>query len=506
MTAWNLLFQGVSVALALVAGLVMVPLYVRHIPLDLYGAWLASGNILAWAVLLDPGIAALVQQRCAQHFGAGQNEQVAETFTAGLLATSLLAAGLALTGAIFHSHLGAILNVESRIIEGGVGQAFLLALIGSVMTFVSHTTTAFGAGLQSRIAAGLIPSLAWAMSLALTAVLLMQGWGVVSLGWAAIAQGVFRIVGTSGYAWYRWRDLAVPIRFNTAGLRSFASLSGDTFLSRLTAQLFNSCEGFLFTRIVGPDAAASFLLIKRGPDVARMLLERPIAAALPAISSMAGDERARAAIVSIITRFLRLALWSHLLFVAAFVVLHRHFIGLWIGAQFWQGHIINGVIVLGASSAALCAMLHQLAYGLGAVSRSSRILFAIGLPTIVLGAVATSLLGPAGYVGCMVLVLLPCAVVFLFPVLLEAGNLDRGRLLRVLLSEVGPSLLSFACACGVGALLPASSWIAFTVAAATMSIVFVSALALLSRAARTELQALLRLVLGPVRVVSRSST
>ena len=72
-------------ALSLGASLFTVPVNIAHIPLDVYGAWLASGNILAWATMIDPGFGLLTQQQVATTYGSGNLDGTGKIITGGVL-------------------------------------------------------------------------------------------------------------------------------------------------------------------------------------------------------------------------------------------------------------------------------------------------------------------------------------------------------------------------------------------------------------------------------------
>jgi len=82
---WNVFFHFLIMALSSGAALFTVPVSVSHIPLDLYGAWLASGNILAWATMIDPGFGMLTQQQVAVTYGAGNLNSAGKIITGGVL-------------------------------------------------------------------------------------------------------------------------------------------------------------------------------------------------------------------------------------------------------------------------------------------------------------------------------------------------------------------------------------------------------------------------------------
>lgn len=76
-TIANLIFQYASLLLA-ITGIVLTPLYLRFIDLKLFGAWLASGNVIGWLAMLDPGLNELLHQQVAKFWDGKAAERIAK--------------------------------------------------------------------------------------------------------------------------------------------------------------------------------------------------------------------------------------------------------------------------------------------------------------------------------------------------------------------------------------------------------------------------------------------
>ena len=57
---WKLFIYYFAIVCTLVSGILFVPLYGAHIPIEIYGALLASGNILFWVSAFDMGLVAFL--------------------------------------------------------------------------------------------------------------------------------------------------------------------------------------------------------------------------------------------------------------------------------------------------------------------------------------------------------------------------------------------------------------------------------------------------------------
>ena len=54
----------------------MVPLYLKYISAETYGVWLATGNVLFWLGVLDPGFSQVIVQRISLYYGADNLSKV----------------------------------------------------------------------------------------------------------------------------------------------------------------------------------------------------------------------------------------------------------------------------------------------------------------------------------------------------------------------------------------------------------------------------------------------
>ncbi len=68
-TKWNLFFFYLRTFVGLANGILIVPLYLKYIDNSLFGIWLASGNILTWITIIDPGVGDVLIQKISYAYG-----------------------------------------------------------------------------------------------------------------------------------------------------------------------------------------------------------------------------------------------------------------------------------------------------------------------------------------------------------------------------------------------------------------------------------------------------
>ncbi len=483
--AWNLIFQALTIGLAMVSGLVMVPLYVKYLPLEVYGAWLASGNLLAWISLFDPGISTLIQQRAAQQLGARNHAALGQTLAVGLIATFCVMIVLAIGGGFVGWKLQSILGVKRDVMIQGVTHAYSLALLGAVLALLANALIAFNMGLQSAIGAGLSTTIAWGASIVATALMLKAGFGVVSMGWAAIIMSVVRTLGAAIDLAWRWRLVRARIWTGLSGVWSFFQLLREVLLARITGAILNNSEGYVLTRITGAAPAASFLLFKRLPDVGRLLLERPTMALLSPFSRLVGTGDGPA-VAAVMARILRINIWLTGLYLVGFGALQHGFLRIWVGEKFWLGSTAGWIVVGAAATAANVSNFYHLLFSLGEIKRSSRLITIGGILTLVTGVLGTYFMGPIGYAIALGVCSLGVVLAGLLPALrtrLKSAADDPFRGLgRVLVGAA----VAMAGGIGAGAMISVNSWPGLVLAALGISSVYAFLLAVCSADFRRE--------------------
>src|SRR4028118_387842 len=87
---WNLIFQYGYVITNIINSLILLPLYLKNIRADTLGIWLATGNILAWMTLADPGIGDVLQQKIAELRGKKLSSEISQTIGSGFIASGMI--------------------------------------------------------------------------------------------------------------------------------------------------------------------------------------------------------------------------------------------------------------------------------------------------------------------------------------------------------------------------------------------------------------------------------
>lgn len=406
----NVFFHYVAVAFLLIQGIVLVPLYMRHVPVALYGAWLATGNVLSWLELVDPGLSSLLQQRVAFTHGAGRSNEL----------PAVIGTGVALSAALGALPLlcwpAAVLLPEVLHLTGQEGTelvaSFRIGLMSTGLVLVSYGVTAVNLGLQRSLAAGLTYSAAAVIGIGATIALLLSGLGLRALPLGLLARSAVLVIGNvlALASWFRATKAGRP-RLERTEFASVARLSGFSFLARLGTALVGRLDALLCATMLSPSIAAVLTLTGRAFDPVRMAAERIPAALAPGLAHLAGSGQRRRLVE--VTR----AVWTGVGLVlaagvAAVVALDAIFVTLWVGPSLFGGHRIAFAIAVATSASVLANGMNQMVFALGGVRQASlasvaegglRLALQVGLVPFVgvigmpLGALAATLATSAWY-------------------------------------------------------------------------------------------------------------
>lgn len=479
-----------SIGLSMVSGVVLVPLYLRFIPLDLYGAWLATGNILAWLTVIDPGVSNVLQQRAAVAYGKGDVAELSALLTGGVLLSGAVSLLVLVTGLVSSRFLVGWLNLSTLPDIGMVEQAFRLATVGSALMIFAYGLTAFNQGLQSSLGIGLVFVITMIVSLALTVVLLYQGSGLLALPIGLVVRGAGLTIGMAGYLLWRSVGEKMRYRFSIQGVGTLARLSSYMFLGRGARMIATNLDAFVLTRYLGSEVAPVFVLTRKAPDMSRMFVELSAVAFMPAVSSMVGaGEMARAR--AILLRLLRMILWLVGLIASGFFVFNSDFVALWVGPKLFAGGVVNVVIVLVMVVTVVINALSNLCFSLGNIrgnSIASLVQGLLAVPLMILGAKYWGMLGVA--VGPLLAML--AVSVWYYPLAFSRLlKLERADLLGMA-REAAAVMVATMVAIGALFWVTATTWVAFAFAVAAFGLVYLVVLSGLSRVFRAEVIGALR--------------
>lgn len=396
-TAWNLFFHYAAVGLMIVSGLVLVPFYLKFIPVQDYGAWLATGNVLVWLTAVDPGLSAVLQQRVGFAYGRGDHAQMGRVIASGLvlaLALALLPVAIAFFAG---PHLPGWLRLSSDVNSAVLVKAFLLAGLGTTFAVVSFSLAAVNQGLLSSLGMGLIYVVVHTLDIAVTLFLLYRGWGIMAIAFSFVLRGGGLMLGNGGYLAWRLAREKISLSFSAPAARELARVLSFTFFSKAGTLIATNMESFLVARFVGVQYVTILALTRKSLDIGRIAVERPPLAFMPAVSHLFGAGEI-AKVRENLLRLFRMLFWAAGLIAAGVYLLNSSFVSLWVGSEFFAGTLVTALLCLNFLLSAMQSSLSNLVLALGDIRKNSLALFLQSVLYVVLAAVLGRAYGIKGIV------------------------------------------------------------------------------------------------------------
>ena len=274
--------------MAMAQGLLLVPLYLRFIPIEIYGAWLASGNLLAWISVTDPGLTTVLQQQVANSYGKNDLLKTKTLIGGGLILSVLILIIAIFFGLICAYFLPTWISLPPNIDILLIVKAFTLAVFGTSLMLFSFSIRAINQGMQGSLSIGLINNGVTLTSIIITIILLFTGFGLMALPVSLIFSGVFYSIGHVLYLLWRVINEKIGISFSFKEIVRLTKLLSYTFLGRTTGTISNNVDLIIVSRFLGPETVAVLALTRKPIDLSREIINQPVVSFMPAISHLSG--------------------------------------------------------------------------------------------------------------------------------------------------------------------------------------------------------------------------
>ncbi len=389
---WNVVFLFVGITIPIISGVILVPIYLEYIDPLLFSLWLASGNILSWISVVDPGLAIVVQQKVAAAFGARKIEDLNRVTGSGLIINVAISVLFAVAVLLFASLLPSVLKITNLEHARELSVAFIWAGLGTALALFSFAVAAINQGLQNSLATGLISVVFQAIRIPFIYILLILGCGVSSLGVGLFISGAFMAAGQLVLMFVLFRQEGIRVEFSRRGL---TSLTGDLSFSAL---LRVGTIGVYYMDLVvvnwmlGPASVAVLKFTRTACDVARPLVQRPAVALQAPLTHLLADQRNGEKGRRIVARFLAIETWAIGLLVGLLVGLNGEFVEVWVGRGYFGGIALNTALALAFSVEILGQILFNIAIAADELKRASIVSFVqAGIFLVVLATLLPSL-------------------------------------------------------------------------------------------------------------------
>jgi hypothetical protein len=350
------LFGYVKFAISIVTGLWLVPFTLHHVGSRLYGFWLASGELLAYASLTEFGVLVTVPWLIAEADGRGDRDGMRALVTTGVGAALISSAGYAVVVSALIAALPMIVHLDAVERSAVLGPVLVVAFAGVCV----HPLRVFYCvlvGLQDVRFNGVVDLVSVILSVVLTAMLLQGGFGLyaIAVGTALpqLVVGLLNLLRVGGIAPDTLRQWRVP---PWRDVRSLFKAGTGAWMGGWGWRLISATDGLVLAILGRPTAVTALACTSKLSSALVQLSWVPCDSGLIGLANLAGerqDARLRDAIVVMVRVYLSLA------GAAACVVLavNPAFVSRWVGGEQFAGGKANALLAVVALAMTLAHAL-----------------------------------------------------------------------------------------------------------------------------------------------------
>ena len=338
-----------------IQAIVLVPFYLTFIGPKLYGAWLASGEILCCMQASDLGLPNLMIQRIGSAYGRGDLRSVGEYFTAGSLILLTIAA---IMFGIFTAICPSVpiwmgLSGKEAIL---LGACFQVGALASAITIANNSVIGFSRGVQQTVFLNIVLTISALAGFLISLVLLILGHGLWSIVGGMFARAIIQLSGSCIYFFYYWfRPLYHTLRLRAHVLRELVYVSPVTAIGGFSYTLLNQSELAILAITVRPEIAAVYAITRRAVDAARGILDTIGYSSYGSLAHLFSSDRSTTS-NRVVAQLRVVHIYTGIALAAAYMLVNRSLLGVWVGKNIYGGPaltILLGINLIVSSSSYL---------------------------------------------------------------------------------------------------------------------------------------------------------
>jgi O-antigen/teichoic acid export membrane protein len=340
-------FAGSTATTLLVSiqALVMMPLYMIHIGPRMYGAWLATGEMLVLMLAFDMGIPNIIIQRIGAALAISDKKAIGAYFGTGATILCCFALILSLLLAMIAPFVPTWVHLtgsEAQLLQN----AFLLDIVAICLMLVNFIFQGLARGLQETTTINISSFVATLIGFGTTLLLLLSGHGLWSIAIGVTVRAVLTLLGSVLFLMFGVdKEIRSSLKYDREVAKEFRKLSPPMFAAGVSYGFMNNSQVLLAALLLGPEKATIFGLTRKAADVARNVLDAVGNASYGGFANLfaAGDKkRSQAVYREIIAVYLAVGL----ALMCAYTATNPSLVGVWVSKDMFGGSALTILIAI----------------------------------------------------------------------------------------------------------------------------------------------------------------
>lgn len=368
----NYMFNSINAIVMIVNGIIMVPIYFKFMSVSDYGAWLATGNIVAMLGLVESGFAGVITQKMSMALANNDSKKFLQLASANIYTALIMAMALLVLGLSIFPFIADWINAEDSI-KSAITIAYVVSLFSAVISLLVSLFGAFPQVWQNTKTVGIINTVVNIIAIVSLVIYLYVGLGVVSLALGYITRSSLNLIGQGVWIIREWRkrQLSIPI-FNFIVTKDLLKDCLYPFLSKISDVIMGSSQSFIIAIFINPTLAAVYDISSKITVVACNFVSMANGSffALFSLTFASQNKEEINRLLKNVSLFFLTTLFSVLLFTFVFSESIIHF---WVGLDKYGGNLLVLFIVVAMLITQLKQYFNNLLYTGGLINKSAKL-------------------------------------------------------------------------------------------------------------------------------------
>jgi hypothetical protein len=346
-------FNYIQYAIAIASGLLLVRVTIAAVGTRQYGLWLATGELLGYAGMVEFGVLGVMPWMVAEADGRRDRGKLRDLVANGVSVGAVVGAGYLAIAALLWTMLPVVVNMAESD-RAALAKPLLLVVIVTAAAYPLRTFTALLTGLQDAVFNGLLTIAQSTAYFAVALIGLTRGWGLMALALASAMSTTIAVVAALVRTAFIAPDLlAAWPRPRFATIRLLLVNGAGVWVAGLGWRLVAASTNIVIALVGRTEWIAVYACTSKVSALATQLAWVLPDSGLIGLSQLHGEaqspERLRRVVLMIVRLHLVLA------GATACVVLTGNpaFVRMWVGAEFYGGSALNLWLAAGIIAASL---------------------------------------------------------------------------------------------------------------------------------------------------------
>lgn len=392
--SYNLLYHYSTLILNIVTGIFMVPLYLKFIPIDTYGYWIAISGVISFLSLIDPGFGTVIQQKISESYVKNKS-LIGKYIFSGLLLTSVISIFLLFFVYLFGAFILNYVHIDKIVFINELFFPFLMALLSMIIMLFGYIFNAANIAIFNTKNVTKLNLIVTLLTIALTIILLFNNFKLYALALTMLIRAFFFTLTNYFSFIKKMKNQNIKFIYCKYKTQELLNFSSYTFLGRISSTITLQLATMIVAFYLSPKLAVSLKMTQVIPETFKMIFDRPTFALTPILVSTFNSKPLSDFFRKFINLYLKILVTLATLYFILFYTLNEFIINIWVGDKY-AGNIFNFFFLLYLFFSILNQTSNYLIYGFGDLKKSNIILF---LQSIILAILITILTKKYGIVG-----------------------------------------------------------------------------------------------------------